>query len=66
MIPLLENILKTETVLRIQCEIISTLTSFIMFTTSDELKPYMNELFELLFTLFNQKNIPIIIRKLVL
>ena len=66
MIPLLVNILKTETILRIQCEIISTLTSFIMFTTSDALKPYMKELFQLLFTLFNQKNIPIIIRKLVL
>ena len=66
MIPLLENILQTEKLLRIQCEIISTLTCFIMFTTSDELKTYMNELFELLFTLFNQKNIPIIIRKLVL
>ena len=66
MIPLLENILKTETILRIQCEIISTLTSFIMFTTSDALKPYMKELFQLLFTLFKQNNIPIIIRKLVL
>ena len=66
MIPLLENILKTETILKIQCEIISTLTSFIQFTTSDALKPYMKELFELLFTLFQQKNIPLIIRKLVL
>ena len=62
----LENILKKETVLRIQCEIISTLTSFMMFTTSDCLKPYVKELFELLFTLFNNKNIPLIIRKLVL
>ena len=66
MIPMLENILKKETVLRIQCEIISTLTSFMMFTTSNCLKPYVKELFELLFTLFNNKNIPLIIRKLVL
>ena len=66
MIPLLENILKTETILKIQCEIISTLTSFVTFTTSDALKPYMKELFELLFTLFQQNNIPLIIRKLVL
>ena len=66
MIPFLENILKTETVLRIQCEIISTLTSFIDFTTSNDLKPYVKELFELLFTLFKNNNIPIIIRKLVL
>jgi hypothetical protein len=36
------------------------------FTTSDALKPYVQELFELLFTLFKQGNIPIIIRKLVL
>ena len=66
MIPLLENILKKETILRIQCEIISTITSFIQFTTNDALKPYMRELFELLFLLFRQGNIPIIIRKLVL
>jgi hypothetical protein len=64
-IPLLENLLKTETVLRIQCEIISTIISFIQFTTSDALKPYVKELFELLFTLFKQNNLPIIIRKLV-
>ena len=66
MIPLLKDILKTETILKIQCEIISTLTSFIQFTTSDALKPYMKELFELLFTLFQQGSIPLIIRKLVL
>ena len=65
MIPLLQNILKTETILRIQCEIISTLTSFIQFTTSDDLKPYVKGLFELLFTLFKNGNIPVIIRKLV-
>ena len=65
-IPLLENLLKKETILRIQCEIIATIISFIQFTTSDALKPYVKELFELLFTVFNQKNIPIIIRKLVL
>ena len=64
-IPLLENLLKTETVLRIQCEIISTIISFIQFTTSDALEPYVKELFELLFTLFKQNNLPIIIRKLV-
>ena len=66
MIPLLLGVIKTETILRIQCEIISTITSFITFTTSDDLKPYMRELFELLFTLFKQGNIPLIIRKLVL
>ena len=66
MIPLLLSVIKTETILRIQCEIISTITSFITFTTSDDLKPYMRELFELLFTLFKQGNIPLIIRKLVL
>ena len=36
------------------------------FTTSEDLKPYMRDLFELLFTLFKQNNIPLIIRKLVL
>jgi hypothetical protein len=66
LIPLLEKILKSETVLRNQCEILSTLISFMQFTTSDALKPYVQELFELLFTLFKQGNIPIIIRKLVL
>ena len=65
-IPLLENLLKKETILRIQCEIMAAIISFIQFTTSDALKPYIKELFELLFTVFNQKNIPIIIRKLVL
>ena len=64
-IPLLENLLKRETVLRIQCEIISTIISFIQFTTCDALKPYVKELFELLFVIFKQKNLPIIIRKLV-
>ena len=66
LIPLLENILKKETILRIQCEIISTLISLIQFTTNDDLKPYVKELFDLLFTLFKQNNIPLIIRKLVL
>ena len=66
LIPLLENLLKKETVLRIQCEIISTILSFIQFTTSDALKPYVKELYELLFALFKQNNLPIIIRKLVL
>ena len=63
-IPLLENLLKKETILRIQCEILATIISFIQFTTSDALKPYVKELFELLFIIFNQKNIPVIIRKL--
>ena len=66
LLPFLENLIKTETVLRIQCEIISTITSFIQFTTSEDLKPYMTELFNLLFFLFKQNNIPLIIRKLVL
>ena len=66
LIPLLVNLIKKETILRIQCEIISTLISFIQFTKSEDLKPYVKELFELLFTLFKQNNIPIIIRKLVL
>ena len=66
LIPLLVNLLKKETILRIQCEIISTLISFIQFTTSDDLKPYVKDLFDLLFTLFKQNNIPLIIRKLVL
>ena len=65
LIPLLENLLKSETVLRIQCEIISTIISFIQFTTSDALKPYVKELFELLFALFKQDKLPVIIRKLV-
>ena len=65
-IPLLINLLKRENVLRIQCEIISALTSFMQFTTNDALKPYVKELFELLFTIFKQANIPLIIRKLVL
>ena len=64
-IPLLENLLKKETVLRIQCEIISTIISFIQFTTCNDLKPYVKELFELLFALFKFKNLPVIIRKLV-
>ena len=66
LIPLLEKLLKSETVLRNQCEILSALISFMQFTTSEALKPYVQELFELLFTLFKQGNIPIIIRKLVL
>ena len=65
LIPLLENLLKSETVLRIQCEILSTIISFIQFTTSDALKPYVKELFELLFALFKQDKLPVIIRKLV-
>ena len=65
-LPLLLNIIKTENILRNQCEIISTITSFVTFTTSEDLKPYMRDLFELLFTLFKQNNIPLIIRKLVL
>jgi hypothetical protein len=36
------------------------------YTTSEALKPYFQELFELLFALFNVSNIPIIIRKLLL
>ena len=66
LIPLLVNLIKKETILRIQCEIISALISFIQFTKSEDLNPYVKELFELLFTLFKQNNIPIIIRKLVL
>ena len=66
LIPLLVNLIKKENILRIQCEIISTLISFIQFTKSEDLKPYVKELLELLFTLFKQNNIPIIIRKLVL
>ena len=65
-IPFLEKMIQSETILRIQCEIISSITSFIQFTTSDDLKPYMTELFNLLFVLFKQPNIPLIIRKLVL
>ena len=65
LIPLLENLLRKETVLRIQCEIISTIISFIQFTTSDALKPYVKELLELLLSLFKQDNIPVIIRKLI-
>ena len=52
--------------MRIQCEIIATLISFIQYTTSDALKPYVKDLFELLFTIFKKNDIPIIIRKLVL
>ena len=66
LIPLLENLLKKETVLRNQCEIISTIISFMQFTTSNDLKPYIKELLELLLILFKQDNIPVIIRKLVL
>jgi hypothetical protein len=66
LIPLLENLLKNERILRNQCEIISTIISFIQFTTSEALKPYVKELFELLLILFKQNNIPVIIRKLVL
>ena len=65
LIPLLENLLKKETLLRIQCEILSALVSFIQFTKSEDLKPYVEELFNLLFILFKQNNIPVIIRKLV-
>ena len=66
LIPLLEKLLKKETILRIQCEIIATIISFIQYTTSDSLKPYVKDLFELLFTVFKKNDIPIIIRKLVL
>ena len=65
-IPLLINLLKQETVLRIQCEIVETIISFLHFTTSDALKPYVKDLFELLFAIFKKNNIPIIIRKLIL
>ena len=65
LIPLLENLLSKETVLRIQCEIISTIISFIQFTTSEALKPYVKELLEILLSLFKQDNIPVIIRKLI-
>ena len=64
LIPLLQTLLKKETVLRIQCEIISTIISFIQFTTNNDLKPFVKELFELLFVLFKNKNIEVIIRKL--
>ena len=64
-IPLLMNLLKKEKVLRIQCEIVESIISFLHFTTSYALKPYVKELFELLFIIF-KNNIPIIIRKLIL
>ena len=65
LLPLLQSLLKNENILRCQCEIIDSLISFIQFTTSDALKPYVKDLFELLFNIFN-KPIPLIIRKLVL
>ena len=65
LIPLFVNLLKKETILRIQCEILAALISFIQFTKSEDLKPYVKDLFNLLFILFKQNNIPVIIRKLV-
>ena len=65
LIPLLLEILKFEPYLRNQCEIISTLTSFIQFTQREELKPYVQSLLEQMFNYFQKNDIPTMKRKLV-
>ena len=63
--PLIFEIFPKENILRIQCEIIETLCSFIEFTSSNTLMPYVPQLLDLLFNLF-LKDIPIILRKSVI
>ena len=62
---LIFEIFPNETILRIQCEMIETLTSFIQFTTSENLIPYISHLLDILFGLFI-KDIPLILRKSVI
>ena len=64
-LPLLINIFQTENVLRIQCEIIESITSFIQFTSSENLTNYISQLYEMLFKYFIN-DINIILRKCIL
>ena len=64
-LPLLINIFQTENVLRIQCEIIESITSFIQFTSSENLTNYVSQLYEMLFKYF-MNEINIILRKCIL
>ena len=64
-LPLLINIFQTENVLRIQCEIIESITSFIQFTSSENLTNFISQLYEMLFKYFIN-DINIILRKCIL
>ena len=64
-LPLLINIFQTENVLRIQCEIIESITSFIQFTSSENLTNFVSQLYEMLFKYFIAE-INIILRKCIL
>lgn len=64
-IPLLMELYQKENILRIQCEIVETITSFIQFTTCEKILPYATKLFDLLFGSFIQ-NVPHILTKSIL
>lgn len=64
-IPLLMELYQKENILRIQCEIVETITSFIQFTTCEKILPYAIKLFDLLFGSFIQ-NVPYILTKSIL
>ena len=64
-IPLLMELVTKETILRIQCEIVEAITSFIQFTTSEKIMPYAMKIYDLLFTMFT-KDIPTILTKSIL
>ena len=63
--PLLFEIFPNETILRIQCEIIETFSSFIQFTSSENLMPYVSQILDILFNLFINE-IPLILRRAVI
>ena len=64
-IPLLMEIYPNETSLKIQCEIIETITSFIQFINAEKILQYVSQILNLLFNIF-MKDIPIILRKLII
>ena len=64
-IPLLMEIYPNETSLKIQCEIIETITSFIQFINAEKILLYVSQILNLLFNIF-MKDVPIILRKLII
>ena len=64
-IPLMIELFNAETILRNQCEIIETVTSFIQFATSEVIMPYVSKLFEMLFAKIISQS-PIILTKSIL
>ena len=61
-LPLLVQLYKQESVLRVQCEIMETIDSLIGYASADMLEKYMQDLFEFFFGEFT-KDLPIILKK---